>query len=89
MQRVCPQCYSPKLYDPNAKKKSKASGFHQTVCWDCYLSNQRKAVNDYYYREKRRSATCSACGNVVRRAYFYKEAGMCAACYKRSQRHAA
>ena len=84
--KLCPQCDSLKPYDPSAKAKSKASGFHQAVCWDCYLVNQKKKVNDYYYREKRRSATCQACGTTVPRCYFYKGAQVCMRCYKRSQK---
>ena len=38
--KVCKSCGQTKPYDPSAKQHSKASGFHGSKCWPCYLRYQ-------------------------------------------------
>lgn len=42
--RTCKSCAQEKPYDASKPLHSKASGFHSTACWSCYLKAQRARV---------------------------------------------
>ena len=43
----CIQCNECKPFDPMATKYTKASGFHGSRCWDCYVKNQREYIQEW------------------------------------------
>jgi hypothetical protein len=45
--KLCIQCNECKPYDPMAVRYTKASGFHGSKCWDCYVKNQREYTQDW------------------------------------------
>lgn len=45
--KQCTQCNEMKPFDPMAVKYTKASGFHGSKCWDCYVKNQREYIQEW------------------------------------------
>ncbi len=43
----CKYCNQDKPFDPKAKPHTKASGFHMSKCWDCWLKWSRGGTFEY------------------------------------------